>query len=263
MNCLCKLPELHTAQTGCGTHLIRSETCHKICKLFKPSGVFVDVIAIEPAARDEDVRQPIEQDEIGLRLNSVMLRRGHGSLRFPRIDHDDLRMILILANTLPHDWMRDAKIRADEDEYVGFLEILVGVRRGIETERLFVSRGGGRHALTCVAVSVNYPHAELRQRAEKRQFLSADLAGTEPRNCIVAIFILDGFEAKREDLERRVPVDRFELAIRIAKVGCRCAVRRPKRCERLPAFRASHPEVDGVIGGRTQVYRLAVFKMNS
>ena len=33
--------------------------------------------------------------------------------------------------------------------------------------------------------------------------------------------------------------------------------------KRLPAFRASHPEVDGVIGGRTQVYRLAVFKMNS
>src|SRR6266446_4752248 len=114
MDCLCKLPELHNAQTSCGTHLIRSETCHKFCELFKASGVFVDVIAIEPAARDEDVRQPIEQHEIGLRFNGVMLRRGHGSLRFPGIDYDDLRMILVLANTLPHNRMRDAKIRADE-----------------------------------------------------------------------------------------------------------------------------------------------------
>src|SRR5271165_3469780 len=134
MDCFCELPELHRAQTSGCTHLIRSERSHKICKLFKAGGMFVDVIAIEPATGDEYVRQPVEQDEIGLRLNGVMLRRGHGSFRFPRIDHDDFRMISVLANALPHDWMRDAKIRTDKDEHVGFLEILVGVRWRIETE---------------------------------------------------------------------------------------------------------------------------------
>src|SRR5689334_3293322 len=105
MDRLCKLPELRSAQTSHGTHSIRSETCHKFCKLCKASGVFVDIIAIEPAAGDENVRKPVEQDEIGLRLNGVMLRRGHGRLRFPRIDHNDLRMIPVLANALPHDRM--------------------------------------------------------------------------------------------------------------------------------------------------------------
>src|SRR6202030_2903246 len=144
------------------------ERSHKICKLFKAGGMFIDVVAIEPAARDEDVRQPVEQDKIGLRLNGVMLRRGHGSLRLPRIDHDDLRMIFVLANALPHDWMRNAKIRTDEDEHIGFLEIFVGIRWRIEAERLFVSRGRGCHALTGVAVAVKHPHTELCERAEER-----------------------------------------------------------------------------------------------
>ena len=91
---------------------------------------------------------------------------------------------------------------------------------------LFVSRGGGCHALTCIAVAVKHPHAELRQRAEERHFLGTDLARTEPRNRIVAVFVLNGFQAQREDLQRRVPVGRLELAIRIAQVRCRCAVRR-------------------------------------
>src|SRR5271165_7002832 len=134
MDGFCELPELHSAQTSRGTHRIRSERSHKICKLFKAGRMFIDVAAIQPAARDEDVRQPVEQDEIGLRLNGVMLRRGHGSLRFPGINHDDFRMISVLANPLPHDWMRDAKIRTDEDEHIGFLEILVGVRWRIEAE---------------------------------------------------------------------------------------------------------------------------------
>src|SRR5260370_35631632 len=155
-----------------------------------------------------------------------MLRGGHGGLRFPGIDHDDLGTISVLANALPHDWMGDAKVRAEEGEAIGFLEILVGVRWRIETERLFVSRGGGCHALTCVAVAVKHPHPELCERAKESQFLGANLARTEPRNRVVAVFVLDGFEAQREDLQRRVPVHWFELTVRIAQVRRRCAVRR-------------------------------------
>jgi hypothetical protein len=69
-------------------------------------------------------------------------------------------------------------------------------------------------------------HAELCKSAQERQLLCADLAGTEPRYRIVAVFVLDGLEAQREDLQRCVPVDRFELAIRVAQVRCRCAIRR-------------------------------------
>ena len=62
-------------------------------------------------------------------------------------------------------------------------------------------------------------HAELCQSAKECKFLCADLAGTEPRYRIVAVFVLDGFEAQREDLQRCVPVHWFELAIRVAEVS--------------------------------------------
>src|SRR5260370_34495088 len=138
-----------------------------------------------------------------------MLRRGHRSLRLPRIDHDDLRMIFVLANALPHDWMRNAKVRTDEHEHIGFLEIFVGIRWRIEAERLFVSRGRGCHALTGVAVAVKHPHTELCERAEERQFLGANLACTEPSNSVVDVFVLDSFLSHCGELQRRASVYRL------------------------------------------------------
>src|ERR1700734_3066118 len=106
-------------------------------------------------------------------------------------------------------------------------------------------------------------HAELRQSAQKRQLLGADLAGTEPCHCVAAEFILDGFEAQRKDLERRVPIDRFELIVPVAQEWRRGAVRRTQRGERFPAFRASHSKVDRIIRGWAQIDGLPILEMNS
>jgi hypothetical protein len=224
--------------------------------------VLVDIFAINPPARDQDVRQSVKQGEIGLRFDGVVLARGHSGLGLTGIDHDDLWVILVLANALPHDRMRDAEVRANENECVGFLEILIGVRRRVEPERFFVSRCRGRHTLTGVAVAVNYPETELGQRAKERQFLCADLASAEPRDRILAILILDGFQAQGEDLQRCVPVHRFKFACRVAQARGGCAITCAQWRERLPALRASHPEVDWIIGCRTQVDGLAAFEMN-
>ena len=86
---------------------------------------------------------------------------------------------------------------------------------------------------------------------------------TEPGNRLGTEFILDGFEAQREDLEGRVPIDRFKTAICLAQVGRGGAIRRAERSEGLPAFRASHPEIDRIIGGGAQIDSLPVFEVNS
>jgi hypothetical protein len=106
-------------------------------------------------------------------------------------------------------------------------------------------------------------HPELGQSAQERQFLGADLARTEPGNRVGAEFILDGFEAQRKDLERRIPIDRFEATIRIAQARRRCAVRRTEWGESLPSFRASHPEINRVIRCRAQIDGLPILEVNS
>ncbi len=58
---------------------------------------------------------------------------------------------------------------------------------------------------------MNDAHAEFCKSAQERHFLGADLPRAEPRNRVAAEFVLDGFEAQRKNLQRCVPVDRFEL----------------------------------------------------
>ncbi len=173
------------------------------------------------------------------------------------------RPMFVPTDALPHDRMRDARIRADKDQHIGLFKILVRVRRRVEPERLLVGRRRRGHALARVAVAMKDAHAKLGQSAQERQFLGADLAGAEPGNRVGAEFILDGFEAQRKDLERGVPIDRLEVAVRIAQVRRRRAVGRAERGERLPTFRASHPEIDRIIGGGAQIDGLPILEVDS
>ena len=68
---------------------------------------------------------------------------------------------------------------ADEHDDVRLLEVVVGVRRRVEAERLLVGDDRRGHALARVAVAVHHPHAELGQRAEQRHLLGGDLAGAQ------------------------------------------------------------------------------------
>ena len=82
----------------------------------------------------------------------------------------------IAHHALPQDRMGDAQVRADQDDAVGLLEVLVGVRRGVEAERLLVGDDRRGHALPRVAVAVDHAHAELRQGPEQGHLLGGDLA---------------------------------------------------------------------------------------
>ena len=86
-------------------------------------------------------------------------------------------------------------------------EIVVGVGRGVEAERLLVSHDRGGHALPRVAVAVQHAHAELGEAAEQRHFLGGDLAGAEKGDGVRAVLALDRLEPLAERRQRRVPVD--------------------------------------------------------
>src|SRR4051794_8782204 len=97
----------------------------------------------------------------------------------------------IAQDALPKDWMRDAKIRTDEDDHVGFLEIFVSERWRVEAEGLFVGRDGSGHALAGVTIAVDHAHAELGEGAEKGHFLGDHLAGADEGDGGRTVFVLD------------------------------------------------------------------------
>ena len=245
-----------------GWTLVTSTATQKLNQLLKPVRVLRDELVIHPAAFDQDARQPVEQRQVTLGLQCVMLRRRHRRLGAARIDDDDFRLMGIHQHALPHDGMGDAQVGADEHDDVGLLEILVGVGRRVEAERLLVSRHGRGHALARVAVPMHDAHAELGQRTEEGQFLIRNLPRPNPRHRLRAVLILDGLHPHGEDLQRGVPIDGFEFALLVAQQRRGRAVGRGQRCERLPAFRAGHAEVHRVIARRAQVDGLAVAQMH-
>src|SRR6516165_6343750 len=97
-----------------------------------------NIITVDPPFGHKDMGQAVKQSEIGFWLNSVMTRGGHCSFGFPRVDNNNLGTILVSQHSLPKDWMSYAKIRADQNEHIGFLKIHVSVRGCIESECLFV-----------------------------------------------------------------------------------------------------------------------------
>ena len=93
-------------------------------------------------------------------------------------------------------------------------EILVGVRRGVESERLFVGHDGRGHALPCIAVAVNDSHAELGERSEQGHFLGGDLARAQEGDGSIAVDRLDISQLRGHGRQRGVPVHPRQLAIR-------------------------------------------------
>ncbi len=164
----------------------------------------------------------------------------------------------IPRHPFPQHRVRDARIRTDQDNAVRFLEILIGVRRRVEAERLLVSHGRRRHALAGVAVAVNHPHAELGNRSQKRHLLGRDLTRAQKRDRVGAVLCLDGLEPCGHRRHRVVPTDRVGLAVRAPQQWSRRAVGRIENGQGLPAFGAGHPTVHRVIGRRAQVDRLTV-----
>src|SRR6185436_9843945 len=116
-------------------------------------------------------------------------------------------------------------------------------RRRVETERFLVRDDRGRHALARVAIAVHDAHAEFRERDEQGKLFGRDLPGAEPGDRFLAVFFLNRLETADEGFESGFPRNRGETAARIPEQWLGRSILRAKRSQRLPAFRAGHPEV--------------------
>ena len=169
----------------------------------------------------------------------------------------------VAHHPLPEDRVGDAEVRADQDDAVRLLEVLIGVRRGVEPERLLVGHDRRRHALAGVAVAVDHPHAELGQRAR---------AGPSPR------WRSGRCSGRRPSRRRAPPGSHRNRAVIVVSAVCQSTGRRRpsvaaqqrhgravggvEHGQGFPALGAGHAAVDRVVGRRREVDRLAVAEMD-
>lgn len=188
-----------------------------------------------------------------------MLRGGLCGFRGARIDDDDVGLAFVAHDPLPEDGMGDAKVRADENDDIAFLEIRIGGGRGIKTEGLLVSGDGGGHALAGVGIAVEKAHAEFPQAAEKGHFLEGDLTGGEKGGGLAPVGLMDRLEFFREGANRGGPIAGNELTRGIAQQGRGGTIGRIERIQCLPTFGAGHAEVHRIAGLGTEVDGFALF----
>ena len=191
-----------------------------------------------------------------------MLRRVHRGFGHPRVDDDDFRAVRVPHDAFPHDRVSDAQIAADQHDDVGFLEVLIRVRRSVEAKRLLVRHDGSRHALPRVAVAVQDAHAEFGKSTEQCHLLRGHLPGAQKRHGLRPVLLLDRFEFLSERTQGEVPLDRLLLPGLILEQRHRRPIRRVQHGKSLPPLRTGHSQVDGIIRRRREADSLPIFEMN-
>src|SRR5690606_31415388 len=80
-------------------------------------------VGVPEPALEQGVREPVEQREIRFWQERQVHGRRLRRLRAARIDDDDGRVATVPTDALPEDRVRDAGVRADEDEDVRLFEV--------------------------------------------------------------------------------------------------------------------------------------------
>ncbi len=173
----------------------------------EPDGPLVDVLLGHVAAGDHRVQDALRQSQVraGHRLDVHVGPVGGGGA--PRVDHDDPAAPLSQPVEVPRGRRhRLGEVGADEDEYVGLLDVRERERQPpVDPERPDARGGGGRHAPPAVVVDHARPEARPGELAERVRLLVGEPTAPEHRHRVPAVLGLDGGEPVSHETECVVP----------------------------------------------------------
>jgi hypothetical protein len=210
----------------------------------------VDVAIVERTQIGEMNQQTAEQRCVHSRCNrkvEIGLLRGRGAAG---VDDNDSRAArpLVLDHALKQHWVAPGRVRADQDEKVGLVEILVAAGHGIGAEGALVAGNGGGHAQARIGVHVRRADEAFHQLVgdvivlgEKlTREIEGDRIGPVPRE--------DAFESGRDPIERKRPVGSGESSVRLPQHGIEQTLAEPERLAERRALGADAAEIGGMIG---------------
>ena len=233
-------------QPGDLGHSLGRVLADRLSQRLETGRVALDVVAIDEVVLDHEVNEAVDEREIGARAHRQMEVGHHRRLRDPRID-DDERGAGIGAEAPAENRVVLRDVRADQQNDVGALEILVGSRRSVAAERALVALHRRGHAERGVAVVVRRAEAKLHQLAHGVELFGHQLTGADHADGAGAVARLHVAEARRHRRQRVVPGHALHRAAaaqqRIARtiVSADCVVLGQ-------ALRTQHPAIDGMIG---------------
>ena len=172
-------------------------------------GVFGDEGGVAQAPALQLVEETGEEGDVGARCDGEveigdLARRGAA-----RVDVDDAHAgpgFLGGGEALEEDRVAPREVRADEDDEVGLLQILVGLGYGVGAEGALVAGDRGGHAEARIGVDVGRADEALHQLVGDVIVLGEDLAGDVEGDGIRAVLADGGAELLGDQIEGVVPI---------------------------------------------------------
>ena len=173
--------------------------------------------------------------------SAVSARRGAA-----RIDGDDLGAALLARRhqALIEDRMAPGHVAADQDDQIGFLQILVAARHHIFAEGAHMAGDRGRHAQPRIGVDIGRADEAFHQLVGDVIILGQELAGDIEGDRVRPVRGADAEELAGDEVERLVPVAPPGRAIvGVVRRSGSASVSFERR-----ALRAQPPEIGGMVG---------------
>ena len=180
------------------------------------------------------------------RQKQIGVGRGRGA---PRIDDDELRAALALGrhHALVKHRMAPRRIRADQHDEVGFVDVAVGAGHDIGAEGAAVAGDRGGHAQARIGVDVGRAEKAFHQLVGDVIVLGEQLAGEIERDRVRPVALQDRAQSAGDFLQRLIPAGANERTVRLPQHRMQQAAIERKRLAqaRCPSSTAARNSPDG------------------
>ncbi len=189
------LADLRLGQAGQRRDPCRAVVLEKVREGFPALGKGLDKRRVGVAVFQQQVQQAVEQCQVAARpdLQEQVGLVGGGVA--PRVDDDQACPGLeAIHQAQEQDRMTIGHVRADDEEQIGLVEILVGARWAIGSQRQFVAGPGAGHAQARVGLDHIGPDKPLGQFVGQVLGFQGHLPGDVEGQRFRAVFLEDGLE---------------------------------------------------------------------
>ncbi|VWB17597.1 hypothetical protein BUB20358_00652 [Burkholderia ubonensis] len=253
-------PDVGFGQPGDLRDLLRRVVGEKRRHRVPSFGELGDERGVGLAVRVQQMQQAVHQREIGAGADRQVQVRLVGGAGAARIDDDQLRAGLhAVHHPQEQDRMAIRHVRADHEEQVRAIEIVVRPGRAVRAERQLVAAARARHAQPRVRLDLVGADEALRELVDQVLRLDRHLAGHVERQRVRAVRIEHRAQAAPGFADRVARRQRHEVVP--ARAAHERAFEPPglaQRDVRRRTLRAEPPEVGRVVGVAGHLDDLAV-----
>ena len=153
-------------------------------------------------------QQPVEQPHVAAgfqRQVQVGQLAGGGAARIEHHDAQFRARFLGLDDALKQRRMAPGRVRADQHDRIGQLEVFITTRHNVFAEGALVAGHGGRHAQARIGVDVGAADVALHELVRDVVILGQDLARDVQRHRVRPVLGDDAREAGGHRIECLVP----------------------------------------------------------